>query len=56
MSLYVFTCRCGKEVRGDQGAKCPGCGTLLYSQPQVTLTPPKWAIDAARAVEESKKP
>lgn len=56
MSLYVFSCKCGKEVRGDQGAKCPHCGTLLFSEPQIPFTPPRWASDAARAIQESKNP
>jgi len=56
VSLYVFTCECGREVRGKQGVICPDCHRVLTSEPQVPFTPPKWASDAARAIQESKKP
>lgn len=58
MSLYVFECECGKQVKGESEMVCPHCkANLVLDIEHRTqgFIAPKWAKDAAEAVRELRR-
>jgi len=58
MSVYVFICECGKQVKGESETVCPHCKAKLVVDIEHRTqgyVAPMWAKYAAGAVEKSGK-